>query len=104
MTDAQSEFVERYAQRGPKGDKGDKGDKGTEGNDATRLPVGQGRAIVYLFVLNLLFVAACFAGLVYYVRAGNQERCASLERRCCRTLTICAACRRPWRLRLLRQP
>lgn len=66
---------ERDERRGPKGDKGERGEQGKAG---TRMPARQARAVVYLFVLNVVFVALCFAGLAYYVRAGGQERCGTI--------------------------
>jgi hypothetical protein len=71
MGDEQSEFVMRHAGAPPgppgvKGDKGEQGERGEQGNDATRLPVSQGRAVVYLFILAVLLAATCLAGLVYY--------------------------------------
>jgi hypothetical protein len=60
----------QQGQRGRQGEKGERGERG--------LPRAQRRAVIYLFLLNVLFVAACFAGLVHYVRSSEQERCASL--------------------------
>jgi hypothetical protein len=51
---------------GTKGAKGDRGEQGEPGKPSTRLPAVQARAVVYLFVLNLIFVAACLAGLIHY--------------------------------------
>ena len=48
------------------GAKGDKGEQGKQGRPGARLPAGQARAIVYLFALNLVFIAACLAGLIHY--------------------------------------
>lgn len=76
-------FEMRYGgRRGEKGDagrRGEAGERGERGKTGARLPAGQARAVVYLFLLNLLFVGACFAGLVYYVHATDQERCTTLE-------------------------
>ena len=76
---AQSEFVMRWGGFGAPGPKGDQGEQGEEGRPGTRLPRGQARAVVYLFVLNMLFVAACFTGLIHYVHAGDQERCTTIN-------------------------
>jgi hypothetical protein len=68
--------------RGPKGDKGEQGDPGKKGEQGTRLPRSQARAIVYLYVLNLIFVAVCFAGLVHYTdsnRAAVQHQQQAYE-------------------------
>ncbi len=73
MNDPQSEFVERYAERGPKGDKGDRGEQGR------RLAAGQARALVYLFGLNLLLLGAGFFALIHYVQADNADRCITIE-------------------------
>jgi hypothetical protein len=52
--------------RGPRGEKGEQGAQGRQGKQGARLPVGVARAIVYLFIVNVIFVAACFGGLVHY--------------------------------------
>jgi hypothetical protein len=87
VSDEQNEMVVR-GQRGAKGQQGEQGDageagqqgeRGEQGKVGARLPAGQARALIYLFILNILFVAACFAGLVHYVHATDQERCTTLE-------------------------
>ena len=65
--------------RGPKGDKGERGKQGEQGEPSTRLPISQARAVVYLFILNLIFVGLCFWGLVHYIHANDQDRCTTLE-------------------------
>ena len=86
MSDAQHEFVKSFgAPRGPQGargeqgKRGERGERGKEGEPSTRLPVSQARAVVYLFVLNLLLFGACFWGLVHYAQAGNADRCTTLQ-------------------------
>jgi hypothetical protein len=56
-------MVSENDERLPRGPKGDKGEPGAQG---ARLPAGVARAIVYLSVVNVIFVAACFGGLVHY--------------------------------------
>lgn len=70
----------RYAgQRGEKGEAGTAGKRGEQGKAGPRLGAGQARAVIYLFVVNVLFVAACFIGLIHYVHSTDQERCTTLE-------------------------
>lgn len=78
MTDEQSDFVRRYG-GGTPARRGEKGDKGERGKPGPRLPPGVARALVLLFVLNLLLLAAVFFGLIHYVRAGDADRCTTLE-------------------------
>jgi hypothetical protein len=69
----------QQGEQGDAGEAGQRGERGERGTASARLPAAQARAVVYLFLLDLLFVAACFAGLVYYVHATDQERCTTLE-------------------------
>lgn len=59
-------MVTENDERLPRGPKGEKGEQGEQGKQGARLPAGVARAIVYLSVLNLIFVAVCFGGLVHY--------------------------------------
>jgi hypothetical protein len=45
----------------------------------SRLPAGQARAVIYLFLLNVVLFGLCFAGLIHYVKAGNSDRCTTLQ-------------------------
>jgi hypothetical protein len=62
-----------------RGEKGERGEQGAQGKASTRLPLPQARAIIFLLLLNLLLIGAGFFGLIHYVRAGNSDRCTSLE-------------------------
>lgn len=75
MSDEQNEMVVR-GQRGEKGRQGEKGDKG---EPSSRLPIGQARAVVYLFLLNLVFVGLCFWGLVHSEQSSARDRCTTLN-------------------------
>jgi hypothetical protein len=67
--------------RGPRGAKGEKGDQGATG--ASRLPVVQARAIVYLFALNLALFIVLGAALFHYVHAyqAGQARDQAAQRK-----------------------
>jgi hypothetical protein len=70
-------FEMRYETlRGEKGEQGERGERGETGNDATRLPVSQGRAVVYMFILPILLSLVCLVGLVYYGHrlSGQQQQ------------------------------
>jgi hypothetical protein len=59
--------------KGVKGDKGAKGDRGERG-----MPAGQRRAIVYLFVLPVVFIAVGFFWLARIQYDNDHERCGSI--------------------------
>ena len=63
-------------EKGEQGEQGERGERGETGNDATRLPVSQGRAVVYMFILAVLLSLVCLAGLVYYGHrlSGQQQQ------------------------------
>jgi hypothetical protein len=70
--------------QGPRGDKGPKGDKGDQGEKgASRLPVVQARAVVYLFVLNFALFLVLGAALFHYVHAyqSGQARDQAAQRK-----------------------
>jgi hypothetical protein len=71
-----SERDERLAFQGPQGEQGSRGEKGERGSAGLSRPVR--RAILFLFVLNLLFAFANFAWTAYSVNANNQARCATI--------------------------
>jgi hypothetical protein len=52
--------------RGEQGIKGETGERGETGKPGGRLPAVQARAIVYLFVINLIFVIACLGAFIHY--------------------------------------
>jgi hypothetical protein len=62
-----------------RGQPGEKGERGEKGEPSSRLPIGQARAVVYLFLLNLVLFGLCFLGLIHYVHAGDSDRCTSLQ-------------------------
>lgn len=68
-----SEHEERLP-AGPKGDKGKQGERGERG-----LPRGQARAVVYLFLLNTVFLVAGFFWLAHIEHVNDQQRCTSIE-------------------------
>ncbi len=91
MTDPQSEFVERYAERGPKGDKGDRGEGG-------RLPSGTARSVVILFLIGFAIGVANLLFTVHYIHAQQHaERQAGqiVERKLCKTFGELAANKPP---------
>ena len=73
-------FEMRYetlrGEKGEQGEPGERGEQGEQGNEATRLPVSQGRAVVYMFILAVLLSLVCLAGLVYYGHrlSGQQQQ------------------------------
>jgi hypothetical protein len=92
-------FHGAQGERGEKGDKGDTGDTGKRGPQGIRglLSQRKARAVVYLFVLNLIFVGLCFFGLVHYVRAENTEHCTTVRQ--VSTIPLTSGPGRPWEAR-----
>jgi hypothetical protein len=62
--------------RGPQGNQGNQGNRGEHGVPGLSRPVRQ--ALVYMFALAILLVAANFLWTGLAINANNQQRCSSL--------------------------
>ncbi len=83
MSDPQSEFVERYAERGPRGARGEQGEQGPPTSPRLRRAIAA--LIAVLFALeagNILFTAQ----YVNRTRAAQRAQGVVVERKICATL------------------
>ena len=68
-----SEQDERLAIRGPQGEQGKQGERGAAG-----LSHSVRRALVFLFVFNVVLAAANILWTAHVVQSGNQARCSTV--------------------------
>ena len=74
-----SEQDERLAVQGPRGQQGIQGIQGDRGeHGAAGLSRSIRRALVYLFVFNVVLAAANILWTAHVVQSGNQARCSTV--------------------------
>ena len=71
-----AEDSERLIGQGQRGEQGERGKQGSRGEAGLSRTVR--RALVFLFILNVLMAGANMLWTAHVVQAGNRDRCATL--------------------------